>query len=102
MKVFFAFVIGSFVTLSALGAEKAAPAAAPKEVKATVNGMVCGFCAQGITKKFNAEESVAKVDVSLEKKVVTIGLKDGKNLDDKQIEKLLKESGYTVEKIERN
>lgn len=76
--------------------------AAPKEIRAVVNGMVCGFCAQGITKKFNAEESVAKVAVSLEKKVVTIALKDGKQIDDKQIEKLLKESGYKVEKIERN
>lgn len=70
-------------------------------ITATVNGMVCGFCAQGITKKFNAEPSVDKVDVSLEKKTVKISLKEGKTLDDKTIERLLKESGYNLEKIER-
>lgn len=76
--------------------------AAGKEIIATVNGMVCGFCAQGITKKFKAESAVAKVDVSLEKKLVTIDLKDGKDLDNKTVEKILKDSGYNVEKIIRN
>ena len=99
MKTIFALLIITSLSFPSLAAEKAS---SPKEVRAIVNGMVCGFCAQGITKKFNAEESVAKVDVSLEKKVVTIALKDGKNIEDKQIEMLLKESGYTVEKIERN
>jgi copper chaperone CopZ len=64
--------------------------------------MVCGFCAQGITKKLSAEDSVEKVDVSLEKKTVKISLKDGKDLDDKVLEKILKDSGYNVEKISRN
>ena len=76
--------------------------AAGKEITATVNGMVCGFCAQGITNKFNAEASVSKVDVSLEKKVVKIDLKEGKDLDDKTVEKILKDAGYNVEKIVRN
>lgn len=72
-----------------------------KEVKVSVKGMVCGFCAQGITKKFKAESAVEKVDVSLEKKLVTINLKDGTDLDDNRIETILKESGYNVEKIDR-
>jgi mercuric ion binding protein len=81
----------------------ASPAfAAGKEITATVNGMVCGFCAQGITKKLSAEAAVEKVDVSLEKKIVKIGLKEGKDLDDKAVEKILRDSGYDVEKIVRN
>ena len=72
------------------------------QITATVNGMVCGFCAQGITKKLNAEPAVAKVDVSLEAKTVKVSLKDGKSLDDKTLEKILKDSGYNVEKITRN
>jgi len=75
--------------------------AASKEITATVNGMVCGFCAQGITKKFGSQASVDKIEVSLEKKIVKISLKDGKELDDKTVEKLLKDAGYNVEKIER-
>jgi copper chaperone CopZ len=80
----------------------ASPAlAGASQITATVNGMVCGFCAQGITKKFNAEPAVKSVDVSLEKKSVKIDLKEGKDLDDKTIEKILKDSGYNVEKITR-
>lgn len=75
--------------------------AAGKEIKVSVKGMVCGFCAQGITKKFKAESAVEKVDVSLEKRLVTINLKESKELKDSRIEDLLKESGYTVEKIDR-
>jgi mercuric ion binding protein len=81
----------------------ASPAfAAGKEITATVNGMVCAFCAQGITKKLNAEPAVEKVDVSLEKKTVKIVLKEGKTLDDKTIEKILTDAGYNVGKIERS
>ena len=72
-----------------------------KEVKVAVKGMVCGFCAQGITKKLKAEPSVAKVDVSLEKKLVTIDLKDNQELTNSKIESILKDAGYNVEKIER-
>lgn len=89
------------VTLIAIGLLIATQALAGKEISATVNGMVCGFCAQGITKKLNAESAVEKVDVSLEKKVVTIKLKEGKDLDDKRLQEILKESGYTVESIAR-
>ncbi|MGZ3650193.1 MAG: heavy-metal-associated domain-containing protein [Bdellovibrionota bacterium] len=76
--------------------------AAGREITATVNGMVCAFCAQGITKKLRAEPAVEKVDVSLEKKTVKVSLKEGKDLDDKALEKILKDSGYNVEKITRN
>jgi mercuric ion binding protein len=72
------------------------------QITATVNGMVCGFCAQGIAKKLNAEPSVDKVDVSLERKTVKVSLKEGRSLDDETLEKILKDSGYNVEKITRN
>jgi mercuric ion binding protein len=71
------------------------------EVTVSVKGMVCGFCAQGITKKFKSEASVESVDVSLEKKKVTLDLKEGQSLSDDAIQKILKDAGYNVEKIER-
>src|SRR4051812_15578424 len=76
--------------------------AANGKVKVTVNGMVCGFCAQGITKKFKAQDSVSTVDVQLSNKLVLIDLKEGKSLADEMIQKILNDSGYSVEKIERN
>ena len=73
-----------------------------KEIKVTVKGMVCAFCAQGITKKFSAESGVDKVEVSLGKKTVDLALKEGKDVSDETIRRVLTEAGYTVQKIERN
>ena len=75
--------------------------AAPKEIAVGVNGMVCGFCAQGISKKFQKEAAVEKVKVSLESKLVTLQLKDGQDITDSTITSLLKDSGYSVSKIDR-
>ncbi len=70
-------------------------------VKVTVNGMVCGFCAQGITKKLTKTESVEKINVDLESKIVSFSEIKGKEFKDEDIKKLLTEAGYTVVKIER-
>jgi copper chaperone CopZ len=72
------------------------------EVNVKVKGMVCGFCAQGIEKKFKAHEAVDGIKVSLNEKQVSLKLKEGKTLPDETIKKFLTESGYNVEKIERN
>ncbi|MEN9810633.1 MAG: hypothetical protein RLZZ488_2200 [Pseudomonadota bacterium] len=72
------------------------------DVKVSVNGMVCGFCAQGITKKLNKTEAVEKVNVDLEKKVVSFSTLAGKQFDDAAITKLITDAGYSVVKIERS
>ena len=61
-----------------------------------VKGMVCSFCAQGITKKFKAQPEVADVDVSLENKFVKITYKEGQKLSQEKIAALLKDAGYEV------
>jgi mercuric ion binding protein len=73
--------------------------AASADVK--VNGMVCAFCGQGITKKFKEKSEVKEVKVDLDHKLVTLNFNDGKNLDDQVITELLKDSGYSVEGITR-
>lgn len=72
-----------------------------RTVEVKVNGMVCSFCGQGITKKFSARPEVNKVDVSLKNKIVKLDLKDQQDLKDEEIQRILTESGYEVEKIER-
>ena len=80
----------------------ASPAfAAQQEVNVAVKGMVCGFCAQGIEKKFKAQSAVEKVKVNLGEKQVKLTLKDGQNLGDDVITQILKDSGYNVGKVER-
>jgi periplasmic mercuric ion binding protein len=70
-------------------------------IKATVNGMVCGFCATGIEKTFKAQPEVKAVNVDLKSKLVTVTTKEGQTLDDRKITQLLKNSGYSVAKIDR-
>lgn len=72
-----------------------------KTVEVHVNGMVCSFCGQGITKKLSARPEVKKVDVSLKDKIVKIDFQDNQDLTDAEIQKILKDSGYQVEKIIR-
>lgn len=83
-------VLALTLTTSAFAAEK---------IEITVKGMVCSFCSQGITKKFN-EEKVKSVNVDLAKHLVTIELNDNQQLSAEKITKILTDSGYGVEKIE--
>jgi copper chaperone CopZ len=72
-----------------------------ESVKVEVNGMVCGFCAQGITKKLMASGAIAKVDVDLDAKVVSIEVAKDKTIDDKTLTSIIVDSGYQVVKITR-
>ena len=75
-------------------------AAAAESVKATVNGMVCSFCAQGIEKTLLKMPQIKAVFVDLKKKVVAVEAKDGQTLDSKMIAAEIKEAGYDVVKLE--
>lgn len=72
-----------------------------KPITVQVKGMVCGFCAQGIEKKFKAIPEISTVKVSLETKKVDLDTKEGKDIADDKITKIINEAGYDVVKIER-
>ena len=57
------------------------PSLAATSVKATVNGMVCAFCAQGIEKRLSALPATKAVFVDLKQKVVAVEAKDGQTID---------------------
>jgi mercuric ion binding protein len=69
-------------------------------VKATVNGMVCAFCAQGIEKTISKMEAAKAVFVDLKAKVVVVEAKEGRTLDRKAIETAIVDAGYDVVKME--
>ena len=73
---------------------------AAESIKATVNGMVCAFCAQGIEKRLSSMPATQAVFVDLKKKVVAVQAKDGQTLDGKAISHEIKEAGYDVTKLE--
>ena len=78
-----------------------ASAASADTIKASVNGLVCAFCATGIEKTFKAEAAVDTVHVDLDSKLVTITTKSQQNLDDEIVTKLITDAGYSVVEIER-
>ena len=66
-----------------------------------VDGMVCAFCSQGLTKAFNKEDAVEKVDVDLTKKTVSLKTKTGKDLTDGHIGEIIEDAGFKLRGIER-
>ena len=71
------------------------------EIHVSVNGLVCDFCAQSIQKLFNKEESVEAVDINMDEGMIKIYLKDGYNMYDNLITKLITDSAYNEESIYR-
>ena len=70
-------------------------------IKASVNGLVCAFCATGIEKTFKKQPAVDQVVVDLDNKLVTISTKPKQELDDATITKLINDAGYSVTGITR-
>lgn len=70
-------------------------------IKATINGLVCAFCATGIEKTFKAQSAVEDVKVDLETRLVTIRPKKDQGLDDATVTRLIEDAGYSVTDIKR-
>jgi copper chaperone CopZ len=70
-------------------------------IEMKVNGLVCGFCAQGIEKTLRKNPATADVVVSLENKLVAVSTKEGQDISDEELKKALTASGYDVKTIER-
>jgi copper chaperone CopZ len=79
----------------------ALPAAVSADtIRATVNGMVCGFCATAIEKTFKRQAEVKAVDVDLENRLVTVQTRSGQTIDDAKFRKLMANTGYSVVRID--
>ena len=70
-------------------------------IEMKVNGLVCGFCAQGIEKTLRKKAATADVLVSLEHRLVAIETRSGLDLTDAELTKALVDAGYDVKSIER-
>lgn len=88
----------AIATLLLAGTATASMAAT--SLKASVNGMVCAFCAQGIEKRLSALPATQAVFVDLKQKVVVVEAKPGQTLDGKVVTAEIVQAGYDVTKIE--
>ena len=78
-----------------------AASAQAETIEMTVNGLVCGFCAQGIEKTLRKNPATADVLVSLENRLVAVATKQGASIADAELRKALTDAGYDVKAIER-
>ncbi len=78
-----------------------APAATSETIVANVNGIVCSFCVQGVTKRFNALGKSDDVFVSLEHRKVVVAEKPGQFITGTEFAQAIREAGFKLEKIER-
>lgn len=79
----------------------ACAAAQAATIEMTVNGLVCGFCAQGIDKTLRKNPATADVLVSLENRLVAVSTKEGTDISDADLKKALTHAGYDVKAIQR-
>ncbi len=77
-------------------------AARAETIEIKVNGLVCGFCAQGIEKTLRKNPATADVLVSLEERLVAVETKEGQDIPDEQLKTALRDSGYDVTEIIRS
>ena len=72
-----------------------------KTIEMDVNGLVCAFCAQGISKTFKANPATDDVFVSLEHRLVAVHLKDGRDIADADLRKAITDAGYKLVAVHR-
>jgi copper chaperone CopZ len=70
-------------------------------IELTVNGLVCGFCAQGIEKTLRRNAATDDVFVSLENRLVAVATKPDADIADDVLRKALQDAGYDVKAIAR-
>lgn len=84
-------------------ARPAGPSAAQAGPGATVkiNGLICDFCVQALTKTFKRQPAVRAIAVDLNAKELRLGFKPNQSLDNATITKLVRDAGYNVVGITR-
>lgn len=92
----FAALLAASLSFTAIAA-----ADAPRTIEMQVDGLVCAFCAQGISKKLGKLDATDEVLVSLESGLVAVALKPGQDIADAELRGTLTEAGYSVKAIER-
>jgi copper chaperone CopZ len=95
IRYFTAVVLAALLSFTALAQD------APRAIEMRVDGLVCAFCAQGISKKLGKMHATQEVLVNLEKGLVAVALKPGQEISDATLREVLTEAGYTVQGIER-
>jgi len=83
--LFGAFLLGLSLPVLAAGTQYAM----------RVDGLACPYCAYGIEKKLKQIDGVKRIDVDLDKGLVTVNVREGVELTEPQMKQLFKDAGFT-------
>ncbi len=97
MKIFLLLTL--LLSINCYATENASKASEGGSAYASVNGLVCDFCARALEKTFSKKEEVNSIKVDLDEKIVTINFNSDQQLDETTITQLITDAGYSVEKI---
>ena len=97
------FMLTAFLMLATImpAMAEGAKQCAKQQVVGIVDGMVCDFCTQSITKVLMKNEAVDNVAIDLNTKKVTVTLKDKQSMKDEDLNKAVDYAGYKLVKVER-
>lgn len=94
-------VLAAPVAVSAQAQTTQAAPARTGLVTVKVNGLVCDFCVQALTRTFKKEKAVDRFHVDLTSKEIHMTFKPGQTLTDARIRTLVTNAGYNVVGIAR-
>lgn len=69
--------------------------AAGTQYRMQVDGLACPYCAYGVEKKLKQIDGVGKIDVDLDKGLVTVDVAGGVELTEDQMRQLFTDAGFT-------
>lgn len=102
MKTLFAVLTAMACVLSAVPA-RASEAALDmgQTIHIKAKGLVCDYCVRAVEKMLQKRDEVAGFKINLTTKRVDIRLKKGASMDDETVKKIITQSGYGIESIQR-
>jgi cation transport ATPase len=86
-----------FFLASVFLSSRAAISAEPQVKSVRIQGMVCSFCAQGLLKGARANPKISNVNVSLEKKTMSLVMKPGEEITDEEVQQVVQDAGLRVD-----
>lgn len=82
-------------------AQQAAAQEAPRQIRVTILGMSCPFCAYGVEQKLKKLDGVENLEVVLETGITTLTMENGADLSNDLLKKTVKKAGFEVARISR-
>ncbi|MFQ5825520.1 MAG: heavy-metal-associated domain-containing protein, partial [bacterium] len=89
----------TFLINSTYAGEQSKNAVKGEKITVRVNGLSCPFCAYGLEKKLKSLNGVAKLEIKINDGLVNLFLKEGAKLTEAEIQKKVKEAGFTPREI---